>query len=125
MPTISDAWLLDSIVALGYEQNANCMLPNGIRDTLIQGNTDRVDGIFHRKESRFKTLKISGASFEKQGEMWTNHIYFFRFDFEDKAEEKQFEDFQNMCGNYQMHGKNQVSFFRKNSVWYLRFVPMP
>ncbi len=118
-------WLKDSMHNVGFNKTEDCKLPHGISDTLIYGYTDRSEGLFYDKKLRLKTLKISGIGFEKKENSWTKKIIYYRFNFQNEEEKTKFEGFQFYCEQYQTHGKNQVKFFQKDSVWFLEFLPMP
>ncbi len=118
-------WLIDSMTTIGYKQFANCKLPNGISDTLILGYTDRTKKYFYNKELKLKTLRITGIRFDKKEKSWKQIQYFYRFDFDNKKEEKKFLKFQKLCLNYQKHNKNFAEFFMRDTIWHLSFKPMP
>jgi hypothetical protein len=118
-------WLIDSLTLENYVINENKNLPSGIATALLRGHTDRVNGIHHLKELKVESLQIIALKFEKKEELWTNQVHYYQFLFEDKKEEEQFERFQNLMLNYQSNSKNQVSFFKRNATWYLKFIPMP
>lgn len=118
-------WLIDSLVLEEYAFAGEANLPNGMSPSLIAGYTDRVNGIYHLKELNVASLQIISLKFQKEDTNWTRQVYFYQFLFDDKKEEAQFENFQKLILNYQQHSKNQVAFFKRNSFWYLKFIPMP
>ena len=123
----SFAWLIDSMETEGYRQYPDVKLPLGIRDTLIEGYSEAnpKTGYYYSNQLKPKSLKISSIRFEKLNDDGYNTKIFYRFDFLDKEEEKKFADFQESCDRYQTHSKNTADFFYRDSVWYLRFIPMP
>lgn len=118
-------WLIDSLNTENFILNEQGGFPEGITPSLIRGYTNRVNGIFHLKELKLESLKITSLKFERKEELWTRNVQYYHFSFEDKQEEAQFERFQSLLLNYQAHSKNQVSFFKRNATWYLKFIPMP
>ena len=118
--------LIDSLSKEGINYIDTAKIPYGFTNSTLWGNTDfDKNGYFHRQEFKPKTMKIKGWEFEKMGEDWTSHYKYYRFDFGDKSEEKEFVEFQNFCSNFQAHGKSPVYFFKIDSVWYMKYNPMP
>ncbi len=110
----------------GYNYIGVTETPAGIWDTLMFGYTDRKNGIYHEREERFKTLRISGYKFEEASDnIYKSRLMIYKFEFEDLMEEERFENFQNYIWNYQQHSKNQVKFYKEDENWFLRFEPMP
>lgn len=118
--------LISDVESEGYKYIGECTPPYGIRDTLILGYTNRTNGIFHAKNLSPKELKIKGYEFEKVSDKkWKSKLMIYQFEFGTKEEVEKFEKFQVFLINYQSHYKNKVEFFQHDSIWFLRFEPMP